>query len=63
MSNRYEAQQSAAFYALQRTARGPPNITGGMPITVNQITFQSYDDLYQAHKWPRRPEMPAFPIG
>ena len=63
MSSRYEARQAGEFMRSKEQYGGPPNIIGGMPITVNRITFQSYDGLYQAHKWPQRPEMPAFPIG
>ena len=57
MSNRYEASQAAAFMRSKELHGDLSNMTGGMPLTVNGIAFQSSEALYQALKYPEHPEI------
>ena len=57
MSNRYESAQAASFMRSKEQHGDLSNMTGGMPITVNGITFKSSEGLYQALKFPQYPEI------
>ena len=57
MTNRYDAQQAAAFMRSKERHGDLSNMTGGMPISVNGIRFQSSEALYQALKYPQHPEL------
>ena len=51
----YTASEAAAFMR-SRDAHGElSNMTGGFPLKVNEITFQSPEGLYQALKYPHDP--------
>lgn len=57
MTNRYDAQQVAAFMRSKERHGDLSNMTGHMPVTVNGIRFQSSEALYQALKYPEQPEL------
>lgn len=57
MTNTYQANEVAAFMRSREAYGDLSNMTGGMPIRVNGIRFQSSEGLYQALKFPNHPEL------
>lgn len=53
----WPAAQSAAFMRSRDRHGELSNMTGGFPLRVNGITFQSPEGLYQALKFSARPEI------
>lgn len=57
MTNTYQANDVAAFMRSREAYGDLSNMTGGMPICINGIRFQSSEGLYQALKFPNHPEL------
>ena len=57
MTNTYQANEVAAFMRSREAYCDLSNMTGGMPICINGIRFQSSKGLYQALKYPNQPEL------
>ena len=53
----YHMDQCAAFKRSRDKFGKLSNMTGGFPLEVNGITFQSPEGLYQALKFPRQPKL------
>ena len=51
-THRYPAANTAAFMRSRDRYGKLSNMTGGFPLNVNEITFQSPEGLYQALKFP-----------
>ena len=53
----YPCDTSAAFKRSRDQYGKLSNMTGGFPLRVNGLTFQSPEGLYQALKFPGKPEL------
>ena len=56
---RYRSGSCAAFMRSREQYGKLSNMTGGFPLTVNDFVFQSPEGLYQALKFPGRPDLQA----
>ena len=54
---RYRSTHCAAFMRSRERYGKLSNMTGGFPLTVNSLGFQSPEGLYQALKFPTRPDV------
>ena len=54
----YPQDTSAAFKRSKDQYGKLSNMTGGFSLTVNGLTFQSPEGLYQALKFPSNPQFP-----
>ena len=55
----YEAQKASAFMRSREQHGSLSNMTGGFPLRVNGMKFQSPEGLYQALKFPHEPSRQA----
>ena len=56
-SNRYNIDECESFMRSHERNGMLSNMTNGMSITINGITFQSSEGLYQAYKFPDNPQL------
>ena len=53
----YRPDAAAIFFKSRERYGLVSNMTGGMPLLVNQLHFQSSEGLYQALKFPQHPDI------
>lgn len=56
---RYESAQCAVFHRVREAFGGLSNMAGGFPLVVNGCVFPTSEALYQAFRFPHRPDLQA----